>query len=129
MRATRRSHTFAPRVPSPSSSTSSRTPIPPRAQPIPLQTIHISHHSQPPPLHASHRYDNNGGQSELCKGVGGPNKKLFYQGWASFLRMAIRNNGTLTLTLSPLILTLTLTLTLIQPYIAPTLTPQLYPQP
>ena len=52
------------------------------------------------PLYTDHRYVTNGGQSELCKGVGGPNKKLFYQGWASFLRMAIRHNGTLTLTLA-----------------------------
>ena len=35
-----------------------------------------------------------GGQTELCRGVGGPNKKLFYQGWASFLRAAYAQNGT-----------------------------------
>ena len=36
-----------------------------------------------------------GGQTELCRGVGSPNKKLFYQGWASFLRAAYVQNGTL----------------------------------
>ena len=35
-----------------------------------------------------------GGQSELCRGVGGPNHKLFYQGWASYLRAAYGHNGT-----------------------------------
>jgi len=37
-----------------------------------------------------------GGQTEMCRGVGGPNKKLFYQGWASFLRAAYGQRGTLT---------------------------------
>ena len=35
-----------------------------------------------------------GGQSELCRGVAGPNHKLFYQGWASYLRAAYGHNGT-----------------------------------
>ena len=34
-----------------------------------------------------------GGQSELCRGVAGPNHKLFYQGWASYLRAAYGHNG------------------------------------
>jgi hypothetical protein len=45
---------------------------------------------------AKHKYSTKGGLTELCRGVGGPNKKLFYQGWASFLRAAYGQNGTLT---------------------------------
>ena len=42
-----------------------------------------------------------GGQSELCRGVAGPNHKLFYQGWASYLRAAYGHNGTLPHTARP----------------------------
>ena len=100
MRVLRRSHTSGPRVPWPSSSVSTHQPHPTTRSHPP----HVSHPQCIPPtipslpLCTAHRYVTNGGQSELCKGVGGPNKKLFYQGWASFLRMAIRHNGMLTLT-------------------------------
>jgi hypothetical protein len=30
----------------------------------------------------------NGGRSELCRGVGGPNVKEFYRGWVSYIRLA-----------------------------------------
>ena len=30
----------------------------------------------------------NGGYSELCRGVGGPNVKKFFEGWCSFIKMA-----------------------------------------
>ena len=53
-------------------------------------------HFRPEGTVGKFKYTTNGGQSELCKGVGGPNKKLFYQGWASFLRTAFSHNGTLT---------------------------------
>ena len=42
-----------------------------------------------------------GGQTELCRGVGGPNKKLFFQGCASFLRAAYGQNGAPMFCLSP----------------------------
>ena len=53
-------------------------------------------HFRPEGAVAKFKYTTNGGQSELCKGVGGPNKKFFHQGWASFLRAAFSHNGTLT---------------------------------
>mmetsp|Transcript_32853 Transcript_32853/g.105329 ORF Transcript_32853/g.105329 Transcript_32853/m.105329 type:complete len:301 (+) Transcript_32853:382-1284(+) len=37
-----------------------------------------------------------GGRSELCRGVGGPSAKPFYQGWLSFIKIAQRQQGRLT---------------------------------
>ena len=42
-----------------------------------------------------HRFTANGGLSELCRDVGGPNVKKFFVGWMSFIKMAIRQKGTL----------------------------------
>ena len=56
----------------------------------------LAHYKPENPV-AKHKYSTKGGVTELCRGVGGPNKKLFYQGWASFLRAAYGQNGTLTL--------------------------------
>ena len=53
-------------------------------------------HFRPEGTVAKHKYTSKGGVTELCRGVGGPNKKLFYQGWASFLRTAFSHSGMLT---------------------------------
>ena len=42
------------------------------------------------------KYESNGGRSELKRGVGGPNKKLFYAGWVSFVRSAFSHSGKFT---------------------------------
>jgi len=42
------------------------------------------------------KYESNGGRSELKRSVGGPNKKLFYAGWVSFVRMAFSHSGIFT---------------------------------
>ena len=34
-----------------------------------------------------------GGRYELCRGVGGPSAKPFYQGWLSFIKIAQRQQG------------------------------------
>jgi len=39
----------------------------------------------------------NGGRSELCRGVGGPNVKDFYRGWVSFIKMACKLEASLSL--------------------------------
>ena len=39
----------------------------------------------------------NGGRSELCRNVGGPNVKAFYNGWVSFVKMARKLEGSFTL--------------------------------
>ena len=46
---------------------------------------------------AKFKYTSNGGRSELCRGVGGPNKKAFYKGWASFIRTAYGHKAVFTL--------------------------------
>ena len=40
-----------------------------------------------------HRYTTNGGISELCRNVGGPNVKKFFGGWLSFIRMGMNYEG------------------------------------
>ena len=138
MRAMRRSHTSGLRVPWLSSSASAHYHPPPRCHappyhnPTPCTPIPHTHLPTSAPctsltpmptiLHphpyTAHRYATNGGQSELCKGVGGPNKKLFYQVnskpspalvLALTLVLVLVLALTLTLTLT-LALTLTLTL-------------------
>lgn len=42
------------------------------------------------------KYESNGGRSEITRAVGGPNKKLFYAGWVSFVRMAFSHNARFT---------------------------------
>lgn len=37
------------------------------------------------------------GRSELCRGIGGPNKIPFYRGWISFISLARRSKAALTL--------------------------------
>lgn len=37
------------------------------------------------------------GRSELCRGIGGPNKVPFYRGWISFISLARRSKATLTI--------------------------------
>jgi len=44
---------------------------------------------------AQHRYTRNGGISELCRDVGGPNVKKFFGGWLSFVKMAHSHGGKL----------------------------------
>ena len=46
---------------------------------------------------AQHRYTRNGGVSELCRDVGGPNVKKFFGGWLSFVKMAMSYRGTFAL--------------------------------
>ena len=36
----------------------------------------------------SFKFTTGGGVSEMSRGVGGPNKKPFYAGWASFIKHA-----------------------------------------
>ena len=43
-----------------------------------------------------HRFKANGGLSELCRDVGGPNVKKFFGGWISYIKMARSQKGTLT---------------------------------
>ena len=38
----------------------------------------------------------NGGRSELCRNVGGPDVKAFYNGWVSFVRVACKHEGSFT---------------------------------
>ena len=42
------------------------------------------------------KFTHNGGRLELCRGVGGPNGKKFYEGWCSFLKMAHGAAGSFT---------------------------------
>ena len=37
---------------------------------------------------AEHKLTDKGGRTELCRGVGGPNAKIFYAGWCSFIKRA-----------------------------------------
>jgi len=62
---------------------------------LPEGSVPLAYYKPDIPV-AKHKYSTKGGLAELCRGVGGPNKKLFYQGWASFLRAAYGQNGTLT---------------------------------
>ena len=62
---------------------------------LPENAVPLAYYKPANPV-ANHKYTSNGGKTELCRGVGGPNKKLFYQGWASFLRAAYAQKGTLT---------------------------------
>jgi len=87
---------------------------------LPEGTVPLAYYTPHSPV-AKFKYAR-GGQTELCRGAGGPNHKLFYQGWASFLRAACGHKGTLSCSPSlplPLPLNLTLTLT---PTPTPTLT-------
>ena len=62
---------------------------------LPEGSVPLAYYKPDSPV-AKHKYSTKGGLTELCRGVGGPNKKLFYQGWTSFLRAAYGQNGTLT---------------------------------
>ena len=42
------------------------------------------------------KYESNGGRSEITRAVGGPNKKLFFAGCVSFVRMAFSHNARFT---------------------------------
>lgn len=46
--------------------------------------------SEPAP---AHKFTTNGGRSELCREVGGPNVKKFYVGWLSFVKAASSFGG------------------------------------
>jgi len=48
--------------------------------------------SQPVP---AFKLTNNGGRSELCRAVGGPNVKKFYRGWLQYIKLAAQSGARL----------------------------------
>ncbi|EOD12872.1 hypothetical protein EMIHUDRAFT_452091 [Emiliania huxleyi CCMP1516] len=48
--------------------------------------------SQPVP---TFKLTNNGGRSELCRAVGGPNVKKFYRGWLQYIKLAAQSGARL----------------------------------